>query len=105
VTVGPATETKPPEVPSKLFSEVLALYLREVKWAPRTRYQFDAGLRNFVDIIGGDLPIRSIQKRPHCLQYKEALVSLPRHWATKYQGKTMADVLSNLRKGEYERPR
>lgn len=66
-----AVDTKP--APSKLFSEVSALYFNENKRATRTDEQIKVGFERFVRVIGGDKPIGEITKAD-CRLYKETLL-------------------------------
>lgn len=59
--------------PTKLFSEVSAVYFKENTRAPRTDAQIQAAFKRFLAVIGGDKPIGDITKAD-CRQYKEALL-------------------------------
>lgn len=60
---------------TKMFSEVLALYMADTKNAqrrPRTKSQIESGLKKFIGAIGGDKPIGEITEADG-MQYQESM--------------------------------
>lgn len=71
----PVTPAAPTVAPTKLFSEVVALYLVAFKaLRPKTLLQHRASCQRFIEAIGGDRPIGEIVKAD-CRVFKEALRS------------------------------
>lgn len=89
-------------IPSKLFSEIVALYFKEHTRQLRTDAQIKSGYEKFVQIVGGDRPIGEIAK-VHCRQYKEAIGRLPRAIKAKDRGRSVVELLKSLpHAGKYQ---
>lgn len=103
VHLHPATSTNGHHhvtfTPSYPLSEAIHHYLthHEKAWAPRTATKKNGILDRFLQIIGDDVAVDEI-KKPDCVRYRETLRKLPNNMFTKYQGKTVAQVLELVAK-------
>ncbi len=90
VSVPLLAEVDPEENPS--LSLLLDKWIAERKPPSKTRHEWEAHLRRFREVVGGDLPVKGITKA-HVRRFKDDLMQLPPRVPKKLQGKTVPEIL------------
>jgi integrase len=84
------------------LSEMVQQYFKhhERAWAPRTAAKKRGILDRFLQIVSegrADVTVQDV-KKPECVRYRDVLRKLPNDMATRYHGKSIAEVLTLVSK-------